>query len=164
MYAAKKYRRLSDGVIIEAVQYRPPWEEKNSISKVASFILGIDTDQGIAVPNEKMLDVVRPLTHLWHMANGVATIEVISPKNGQPHRVASGMWIVKLGIDLIFFTQTSFPLLFEELIEDVPRSELDILANSIYDIFPWEGETYQAVAENVAASLIKDGWSRKDLS
>lgn len=34
------------------------------------------------------------------------------------------------------------------------------LAERIYGLMPWEGETYEAVAEHIAADLINEGWKK----
>lgn len=40
------------------------------------------------------------------------------------------------------------------------ESMVDHLADVIYDLSPWEGETYQAAAEHIAAELINKGWRK----
>ena len=41
------------------------------------------------------------------------------------------------------------------------EDEFHRLADMIYDRLPYEGESYQAAAENVAMAMIKDGWGRQ---
>lgn len=36
----------------------------------------------------------------------------------------------------------------------------ETLSDKIYSEFPWEGDTYEAVAEKVAAILINEGWCK----
>ncbi len=165
MHKAQKYRRIKDGLIIEAVQYQPPWKDNAGITKVASFILGIDTDRRVAVPNEDILDVVRPLTHLWHVGTGVGTIEIIDPTHGIWFHVQSGDWIGRTKeLVLMVINSEIFSMEYEEAPPEVLKSDFDLLSDLIYDNFPWEGERYQAVAEQVAAVIIGTGWSRKELS
>jgi hypothetical protein len=165
MYKSKRYRRIEDGVIFEAVQYKRPWDHDNAITEVASFILGMDTDKATAVANENVLDIVRPLTHLWHVGRGVATIEVSDPVTGLYFEVQADDWICKKlafensGLSIV--EPAYFEKDFEEIAPEEIRTEFNDLSDLIYENFPWEGETYQAVAEQVAAILIGNGWTRK---
>lgn len=42
----------------------------------------------------------------------------------------------------------------------VTEDEFEGLADTVYEQFPWEGESYQAVAEHVASALLNAGWRK----
>jgi hypothetical protein len=162
-FAPKKYRRLADGHIFEGVQHvLPPqsFQRDNPISLLGAFVLGLDVNSSVTIENERILDVVHPVTSEWNLRTGMATVEIIDPNTGLHHYVRVNDWVMrhrddKRGDFLLFVKPDAFDSSWAEI------NEFDELANLVYDAFPWEGETYQAVAETVATAVIRTGWSRK---
>lgn len=40
------------------------------------------------------------------------------------------------------------------------EGNFESLADDIYHVMPWEGETYQAAAESIALYLLRKGWTK----
>lgn len=160
----RRVRRVRDGMIFEATRYGNEdgsWD-KECITRVAGFILGLNPDVSTTVGNERILDVVRPVLKDFDPVNGKATIEVADWTSEHIFSMELGDWILKSPNTSFIFVK---PYAFAYDFEDVPiqihaKSEYDELADLIYENFPWDGETYQAVAEKVAAEVIKAGWAK----
>ena len=162
MYAAKNYRRKSDGLVIEAIQYQLPWEHDNAIGEVAGFVLQMDLDKATSVMNEQVLDVVKPLTPKWDVRTGKAPIVVIDPVSGQHYEVDAGEWLARIengDKSLILIQSNAFSSEYE--LDERVHDQWSKLSDFIYKHFPWDGEEYHAVAANVAAALIGAGWRKE---
>lgn len=163
---SKKYRLKRDGSLVEAVRYSSlsrPWRSSD-VSRVAKFVLGHDVETRVTISNEHIMDVVRPVESNWAPQNWRADISVADWINGKTLTLPIGWWLVRNSKNELSVVRPSeFEKAYEPHSPEAstrPASEFDILADLIYDHFPWEGETYQAVAEKIAGSIISRGWSR----
>jgi hypothetical protein len=160
MNKPRKYRRLEDGHVFEAVQYTlsrdESWQHHNAITQVANFILNIDTDQKVGISNERILDVVHPIADRWQPQKGLATIEIIDPYLGREHQVELNDWICRHSSDWLVFMK---PAAFEKRFVDLEVFES--LANLIYENLP-EKEAYKEAVEKSATSIIRAGWAHRE--
>lgn len=163
-----KYRRKTDGKIVEAVQYGGAdgvWTPEET-TKIAAFVLGVDPDSMTVVSNEHVLDVVKPILTDWSAKEGRAPLEVADVQGGSSYRLELGDWVVRskgrsangfLSHELVFVTKVVFPYDFELLFDDLA----DVIYNECMEGL--EGELYQALAEKIASVLIDKGWTRRDV-
>lgn len=159
----KKYRRLSDGLVIEAVQYGKEGRyEDGAIREVAGLLLGIDVDAQVSVANERMFDVITPIQGKWSPQKGIADVVVTDPYTGMRFTLSLGDWVVRNGDQIAFVQPGAFREEYEEVLPEVPRTEFDDLSDVIYSSFSnLEGDLYQALAEKAASAVIRAGWSRR---
>lgn len=154
-----RLRSLERGYKIEAVQYTLPdksWQHHNAISHLAAFVLDMDVDERITIENERLLDIIRPIEKEWKPQAGIATVEIIDPTTGHKHKVLLNDWIGRHEGEILVFSPKDMSKYY------TPVDKFDELAELVYQHFPWEGETYQAVAERVAGEIIQAGWSREE--
>lgn len=153
-----RYRRKSDGAVVEAVQYNLA----GAVSKIAAFVLKMDVDDHITVANEHLLDVVRPVHDAWNPNSGVATIHVVDPGTGFIFPMLLNEWLARCDNGaLLTIKPNAFIRDYEKIQPEAPKSEYDELADVIYESFATlEGELYQALAERAASAVIKAGWKR----
>lgn len=160
------FRKRDDhDFVVEAVRYGT-WNSSQASGaalRIAKFILGVDVDSHTTVMNERVLDVVKPEVETWDPDNGIANIRVVDQEHDHMYKMALGDWVAKTSDGgLIFITAEAFRRDYEDVPPEViVKSEFDELADLIYDNFPWEGQTYEAVAENVAGELIRRGWKKQ---
>jgi hypothetical protein len=159
----KLVRRKYDGFIFEAIKYGNldgSWSPECA-TRVATFLLGMDPDKMTTVANERMLDVVKPILSQFDPINGVAPITVFDTVAKRHFTIQLGDWILRReGQPFLFVKPSAMTFDFEDLPEDVEND----LANFIYDecMSTLDGELYQALAEGIAARLIRAGWSKKE--
>lgn len=84
---------LADGSV--AIRYGDKYGGWESLAptRVANFVLGIDVDTVTTRANERVLDVVQPVTEYWDPTNGVADILVFDRGAGTQHVVPLGFWV-----------------------------------------------------------------------
>lgn len=171
MIATKKYRRISDGSIVDALQYGEgkAWT-KEAVTHVVEFVTGIDVDNHTGISNERVLDVVTPILTDWDAANGKVPIQVSDTRTGQGSRVELGDWIIKLPSGaLLFVKQEAFAETCEavEMLESgrytsLKEIEIDELATFLYkDAFAgFEMDFPEGIAHLVAPKIINAGWRK----
>lgn len=171
MTAAQKYRRISDGSIVDALQYGEgkPWT-KESVTRVVEFVTGVDVDNHTGIAQERVLDVVIPILTDWDAANGKVPIQVSDTRTGQASRVELGDWIVKLPSGaLLFIKQEAFAETCEavEMLDSgryTSHKEIEIeeLATFMYkDAFNGlEMDFPEGIAHLVAPKIINAGWRK----
>lgn len=84
---------LADGSV--AIRYGDEYGDWEPLAptRVANFVLGIDVDTVTTRANERVLDVVQPVTEYWDPTNGVADILVFDRGAGTQHVVPLGFWV-----------------------------------------------------------------------
>jgi hypothetical protein len=161
----KLYRRKDDHQkVYRAVRYgndNRSWDTECT-SRIAKFVLGLDVDTRVVLENERVMDVVQPIQDTWNPAHWVADIEVADWPRGARYKMSLGDWLIKDEQGVLAHVK---PLEFVQQYERVPKvdvryTQFNELSDLIYKNFPWEGETYQAVAENVASEIMNSGWSK----
>jgi hypothetical protein len=168
-YMHKNPTPMSD--MVEAVRYGDEngrWHA-DAVAEIAQFVLGgLDVEAGVTLENERIMDVVKPVEQRWNPDKNEADLDMVDPFTGNLIPLKLGQWIIRDRFGHIWldedshFTDVYYPV---ALIADEAQAELNIvneLAALIYDHFPWEGATYEAVAETVAAEIIKAGWAKKE--
>ena len=162
---SKKYRVKSTGQLVQAIRYSNPtrpWKSED-VAELAKFVLGHDMNTRITVSNEHILDVVRPVESRWAPHDHLADVTVADWVRSTTLNLSIGWWLIKDEQGALFATNnTTFESDYEPFFTPPPpKTDFDILADLIYNNFPWEGETYQAVAERVASQIINDGWVKR---
>lgn len=162
MTERKMVRRISDGMIFEAIRYGrddKSWGPE-SITEIAAFVLGFDPDSRTTVANEHILDVVLPIYANFHPAMGKADISVTDQTSSVNVIMHLGDWLLRNAkTPFILVTSVDFQNEFQDLDTEIQAQ----LAHLIYtNIVPTEGETYQALAEKAANAIIMAGWSKKE--
>lgn len=167
----QKYRRISDGSIVDAFQYGEgeAWT-KEAVTRVVAFVTGIDVDNYTGISNERMLDVVIPILGDWDAANGKVPIQVSETRTGQSSRVDLGDWIVKLPNDaLVFVKEHAFAETYEPVemlaagrYKSYKEIEIEELATFMYkDAFQdLEMDFPEGIAHLVAPRIINAGWRK----
>lgn len=160
MFVAKKYRRKHDGLIVEAMQYKLPWEHDNAITEVAEFLLKLETDKATASVHDRVLDVVTPQTHLWNTSKGQATLLIMDPDTKHNMEVEAGQWITRSEAfeGLVIVTSEAFYEQYEP--QEKVQDEWENLARFIETHLPGKGPLYSQAANDVAAALIGAGWRK----
>lgn len=157
--AVRKFRRIEDGLIIEAMQYTLG---PDAVTNLAKFVLNMNVDATISVANERILDVVRPIFSEWSPKEHKATVEVVDPKSGLTFLLKLDQWIGRHDGQFMFIEPDVFKSEYEEVYPEPQKTELDELSDVIYDsFFTLEGDLYQALARTAAAAVIRAGWSKK---
>lgn len=171
MIEAQKYRRISDGSIVDAFQYGEgkTWT-KEAVTRVVQFVTGIDVDNYTGISNERVLDVVIPILGEWDAANGKVPIQVSDTKTGESAKVDLGDWIVKLPNGaLLFIKKSAFGETYEpvEMLEagrykSHKEIEIEELATFLYkDSFAdLEMDFPEGIAHLVAPRIINAGWRK----
>ena len=162
---SNEYRSISSGEVVRAHRYSNPtrpWRSED-VAELAKFVLGHDMNTRITVANEHILDVVRPVESRWAPHDHLADVAVADWIRNTTLNLSIGWWIVKDDNGgLSAMSNSSFESTYEPFMKALPpKTPLDDLADLIYANFPWEGETYQAVAERVASQIINEGWEKK---
>lgn len=156
----RKFRRLEDGHVFEAVQYtlspNESWQHHNAISQLAAFILNVNVEQSVGIANERILDVVHPIEDRWQPQKGLASVEVVDPNSGRHTQVELNDWICRHSTDwLVFMKPTNFGKRYVDL------ELFEQLTSLIYENLP-EREAYQAAVEKSATAIIRAGWARRE--
>lgn len=158
-------RRVSDGIIFEAIRYGHEdgtWT-KDCITKVARFVIGLDPNVKTTVENERMLDVVLPLIAEFDIPMGKAPIEVAEPDTGLIFRVELGDWILKNpNTSLIFVKPYAFESDFINVVKQAKsKTDNDVLADLIYSALPYKGDIAVSLSKHIAETVLTNGWSKK---
>lgn len=152
------YRGRTNKVVVSAIRYGDgvAWT-KEDMSKVASFVLGLDVDAQTTAANERVLDVVQPMLEMWDAKNNIAPIVVSGVGT-----MEFGDWLVRVDGEpdmITSFKNARFVRDFEKLddVRELTSLVLDNIQSDRYSITP-------AVAENVASAILRAGWSKKEKS
>lgn len=168
----QKYRRISDGSIVDAFQYGEgrSWT-KDAVTRVVEFVTGIDVDNHTGISNERVLDVVIPILDDWDAVNGKVPVQVFDTKTGDSARVELGDWIVKLPTGaLLFIKQAAFSETYEPVemlgsgrYKSHKELEIEELATFLYkDAFSdFEMDFPEGIAHLVAPKIINAGWRKQ---
>lgn len=161
MYVSKEFRRKSDGLMVEAMQYKLPWDNDNAITEVIEFVLKLDTTKTSTKVHDRALDVVRPLTPRWDTEAGIATLLIIDPDTSHSVEVEANQWITRSAYfeGLQTVTDEAFKEQYEP--QERVRAQFQKLSEFVAEHLPGKGPTYDQAAKNIAAALIGSGWRKE---
>jgi len=136
----------------------------NAVHQLADFLLGLDVNNGVTVDNERMLDVVRPVAKRWKPEQNLADVDIYDHAHKSLCRLHLGDWVMRDSNTYHTYIEGwALSEHYEEILPE-PVVETDLveeLANLIYMRMPWEGETYQAVADSLATTIVSEGWTKE---
>ncbi len=157
-------RRKRDGLYFDALQYGVPetrWDP-DWLAQVASFVLGLrDVNKSTAVPNERILDVVRPVMTKFDPAAGVATIQIVDSFSGIQREIELGDWLLKRDQEpLATFRGYLWDEFERPTPENVADTETQELGRFIEKLRPYPENILPDKAKDMASKIISAGWRR----